>query len=182
MDRSPIRQTRRTENSAGRPMTSTTVGQPWRPTPTPGARGPILQTKVSRRGLSGSCAGQLPGIRATLSELRAGSAAPSSATSAGLIHLEPALSGSHHGWGEITDAHWINHDRLLRGRVLALGGGMTYASTSRWACFWDGRHHAVGEEPCAARARGQRRRKLGLPDRPVVVSLQPEHQTTIEHR
>jgi len=31
------------------------------------------------------------------------------------------------GGGEVTDEHWINHDRLLRARVLALGGGMTYA-------------------------------------------------------
>jgi hypothetical protein len=39
----------------------------------------------------------------------------------------PVFQAHITGGGEITDDHWINHDRLLRGRVLALGGGMTYA-------------------------------------------------------
>jgi outer membrane putative beta-barrel porin/alpha-amylase len=39
------------------------------------------------------------------------------------------------GGGEITDEHWINHDRLLRARVLAFGGGMTYALTESVGLF-----------------------------------------------
>lgn len=41
--------------------------------------------------------------------------------------FNPVFEAHITGGGEITDEHWINHDRLLRGRVLALGGGVTYA-------------------------------------------------------
>jgi hypothetical protein len=39
----------------------------------------------------------------------------------------PEFDGVITGGGPVTDEHWINHDRLLRGRVLTLGGGVTYA-------------------------------------------------------
>ena len=56
----------------------------------------------------------------------------------------PDFSAYVTGGGEVTDEHWANHDRLFRGRVLALGGGVTYAfnesvglfasaSTAAWA-------------------------------------------------
>ena len=58
--------------------------------------------------------------------------------------FDPEFDAHITGGGEITEEHWINHDRLFRGRVLALGGGVTYAlnpslglfasaSTAAWA-------------------------------------------------
>jgi hypothetical protein len=41
--------------------------------------------------------------------------------------FNPVFDAHITGGGEIKDEHWINHDRLLRGRVVTLGGGMTYA-------------------------------------------------------
>jgi len=41
--------------------------------------------------------------------------------------FNPEFRADITGGGEVTDDHWINHDRLLRARVLAFGGGMTYA-------------------------------------------------------
>jgi hypothetical protein len=41
--------------------------------------------------------------------------------------FDPVFEAHITGGGEVTDDHWINHDRLLRARVVTLGGGVTYA-------------------------------------------------------
>jgi hypothetical protein len=49
--------------------------------------------------------------------------------------FEPEFQAGITGDGPIIDDHWINHDRLLRSRVLSLGGGLTYALSDSIGLF-----------------------------------------------
>ena len=66
--------------------------------------------------------------------------------------------------GEVTDDHWINHDRLLRARVLAFGGGVTYALNESVGLFATGTTAAWG-------------RSLPRPERAISVGVNWSFQT-----
>jgi len=68
------------------------------------------------------------------------------------------------GGGEVTEDHWINHDRLLRARVLAFGGGMTYALNESVGLFATATTAAWG-------------RSLPRPERAFTVGVNWSFQT-----
>lgn len=78
--------------------------------------------------------------------------------------FEPTFEAHITGGGEIKDEHWINHDRLLRGRVVTLGGGMTYALNESVGLF--------ASATTAAWARS-----LPQPERAFTVGLNWSFQT-----
>ena len=49
--------------------------------------------------------------------------------------FEPEFQADITGGGPIVEDHWISHDRLLRGRVVSLGGGLTYAVSDSIGLF-----------------------------------------------
>ena len=76
----------------------------------------------------------------------------------------PEFQADITGGGEITDEHWINHDRLLRGRALTLGGGMTYALNDSVGLFATATTMAWG-------------RSLPRPVRSITVGMNWSFQT-----
>ena len=49
--------------------------------------------------------------------------------------FEPEFDAGISGGGTVTDQHFIDHDRLLRSRVVTLGGGVTYSLTDSIGLF-----------------------------------------------
>ena len=78
--------------------------------------------------------------------------------------FDPAFEAHITGGGEITDDHWLNHDRLLRARVLALGGGMTFALNESVGVFATATTTAWG-------------RSLPRPERALTVGVNWSFQT-----
>jgi hypothetical protein len=78
--------------------------------------------------------------------------------------FNPVFQADITGGGEITDEHWINHDRLLRGRVLSFGGGMTYALNDSVGLFAAATTMAWG-------------RSLPVPVRSITVGMNWGFQT-----
>lgn len=78
--------------------------------------------------------------------------------------FNPVFEAHITGGGAITDEHWINHDRLLRGRVLAFGGGMTYALSESVGLFATATTAAWG-------------RSLPRPERAVSIGMTWSFQT-----
>ncbi len=76
----------------------------------------------------------------------------------------PDFSAHITGGGEVTDEHWANHDRLFRGRVLALGGGVTYALNESFGLF-------------ASASTAAWARMIPRPERAVTVGMNWSFQT-----
>ena len=78
--------------------------------------------------------------------------------------FEPEFQADITGDGPIIDDHWISHDRLLRSRVVTLGGGLTYAISDSIGLFATGTTIAWG-------------RSLPRPVRSLTVGLNWNFQT-----
>jgi len=78
--------------------------------------------------------------------------------------FNPEFRADITGGGEVTEDHWINHDRLLRARVLAFGGGMTYAVNESVGVFATATTAAWG-------------RSLPRPERAFTVGVNWSFQT-----
>jgi hypothetical protein len=80
------------------------------------------------------------------------------------VEFYPELNPHITGGGEVTDEHWANHDRLFRARVLALGGGVTYALNESVDLFASASTAAWG-------------RMLPRPERGLTVGMNWSFQT-----
>jgi hypothetical protein len=78
--------------------------------------------------------------------------------------FNPEFRADITGGGEVTEDHWINHDRLLRARVLAFGGGVTYALNESVGLFATATTAAWG-------------RSLPRPERAFTVGVNWSFQT-----